>query len=121
MLDLSRPAEVEVEFEVSEAAEVLMSICALGDRDDFDTLDLGADVAGGAARAVPQELLATVDELTLGSRRSPAHLLGIVFETPKPRTFAAFLERLEATDPVELKLHLFGRFGSSVTISPGPT
>ena len=50
-----------------------------------------------------------------------AHLLGIVLETPKPRTFAAFLERLEATDPVELKLHLFGYYGSRPATSPGRT
>ena len=42
-----------------------------------------------------------------------AHLLGIVYETPKPRTFAAFMERLEATDPVELKLHLFGHYDTT--------
>ena len=55
----------------------------------------------------------TVDELLLGSMKVAAHLLGIVLETPKPRTFAAFLERLEETDPVELKLHLFGYYGSA--------
>ena len=43
VLDLSRPAAVEVEIEVAEAAEVLMSICAFGELADDDTLDLGAD------------------------------------------------------------------------------
>ena len=62
---------------------------------------------------MPPDLVAIVDELMLGSMKAAAHLLGIVIETPKPRTFAAFLERLEATDPVELKLHLFGYYGSS--------
>ena len=56
----------------------------------------------------------------LGSMKVAAHLLGIVIETPKPRTFAAFLERLEATDPVELKLHLFGYYGSSFNHLAGP-
>ena len=60
MLDLSRPGAVEVEIEVSEAAEVLMSICALGDRDDHETLDLGADVAARrGSTTVPPDLLAT--------------------------------------------------------------
>ena len=113
VLDLSRPGAVEVEIDVSEAAEVLMSICALGDRDDYDTLDLGAEWLQAKLDAVSPDLVATVDELMLGSMKAAAHLLGIVLETPKPRTFAAFLERLEATDPVELKLHLFGYYGSS--------
>ena len=42
-----------------------------------------------------------------------AHLLGIVYETQAPRTFAAFMERLEAIDPVELKLHLFGHYDTT--------
>jgi DNA-binding transcriptional ArsR family regulator len=120
VLDLSRPGAIEVEIEVSEAAEVLMSICALGDREDYDTLDLGAAWLQAKVDAVPPDLMATVDELMLGSMKAAAHLLGIVLETPKPRTFAAFLERLEATDPVELKLHLFGYYGSSFSHLAGP-
>ena len=49
-----------------------------------------------------------------------AHLLGIVYETPAPRTFAAFMERLEQLDPVELKLHLFGHYDTTTShIAPG--
>jgi DNA-binding transcriptional ArsR family regulator len=113
VLDLSRPSAVEVEIEVSEAAEVLMSICALVDRDDYDTLDLGAPWLQARLATVPKDLLDAIDEVTLSSKVA-GHLLGVVLETPKPRTFAAFLEQLEATDPVELNLHLFGGFGSSV-------
>jgi DNA-binding transcriptional ArsR family regulator len=111
VLDLSRQGGIEVEIDVSEAAEVLMSICALGDLGDYDTFDLGADWLHARRATVPQDLLDAVDELMLGSMKAAAHLLGIVYETPKPRTFAAFMERLEATDPVEVKLHLFGHYG----------
>ena len=114
------PAGIEVEIDVAEAAEVLMSICALGDRADYDTFDLGADWLRDRLETVPPDLLEAVDELGLGSLKVAAHLLGIVVETPKPRTFAAFLERLVATDPVELKLHLFGYYGSSFSHLAGP-
>jgi DNA-binding transcriptional ArsR family regulator len=120
VLDLSRPGGIEVEIEVSEAAEVLMSIGALGDRADYETLDLGSDWLKAKLESVPPDLLATADALMLGSMKVAAHLLGIVLETPKPRTFAAFLERLEETDPVELKLHLFGYYGSSFSHLAGP-
>ena len=120
VLDLSRPAGIEVEIDVAEAAEVLMSICALGDFADHDTFDLGADWLRDRIETVPPDLLEAVDELGLGSLKVAAHLLGIVLETPKPRTFAAFLERLAATDPVELKLHLFGYYGSSFSHLAGP-
>jgi DNA-binding transcriptional ArsR family regulator len=119
VLDLSRGG-VEVEIDVAEAAEVLMSICALGDRSDYETLDVGAEWLHGRLDVVPPDLLAAVDELQLGSMKIAAHLLGLVLETPKPRTFAAFLERLRETDPVELKLHLFGYYGSGFSRLAGP-
>ena len=113
VLDLSRPTAVAVEIDVAEAAEVLMSICAVADHRDHDTLDIGAEWLDARLETVPQDLLDAVDEQTFGPMKVAAHLLGIVLETPKPRTFAAFLERLEATDPVDVKLQLFGCSGGS--------
>jgi DNA-binding transcriptional ArsR family regulator len=113
VLDLSAPAAVEVEIDVAEAAEVLMSICVVGDRDDYDTFDLGEEWLKERLETVPPDLLETVDALKLGELKVAAHLLGIVYETPKPRTFASFLERLRATDATEVKKHLFGCFGSN--------
>ena len=113
VLDLSRPTGVEIEIEVSEAAEVLMSICAVADRSDHDTFDLGADWLREKLETVPADLREAVEWMLLGSHKVAAHLLGIVYETPKPRTFARFMERLEATDPVEVKLHLFGHHGAA--------
>ena len=115
VLDLSAPAAVEVEIDVAEAAEVLMSICVLGDRDDYDTFDLGGQWLRERLESVPRDLLDPVDALKLGELKVAAHLLGIVYETPKPRTFSAFLEQLQATDPAEVKKHLFGCYGSSAT------
>ena len=113
VLDLSRPGGIEVEIDVSEAAEVLMSLCALPGRVDHDTFDLGAEWLRQRLDAVPADLLESIEGLGLGSMTIAAHLLGIVVETPQPRTFAAFLERLEATPPVEVKLYLFDYYGGS--------
>ena len=113
MLDLSRPGAVTVEIEVAEAAEVLMSICAVADVGDHDTFDLGAEWLQARLDSIPDDLRAEVLELRLGDMKVAAHLLGIVYETPGPRTFAAFMERLEAIDPVELKLHLFGHYDTT--------
>ena len=113
VLDLSRPGAVTVEIEVAEAAEVLMSICAVADRGDHDTFDLGAEWLETQLESVPDDLREQVLELRLGDMKVAAHLLGIVYETPSPRTFAAFMERLEAIDPVELKLHLFGHYDTT--------
>jgi DNA-binding transcriptional ArsR family regulator len=112
VLDLSRPTGIEIDIDVSEAAEVLMSLCAVADRGDHDTFDLGADWLREQLETVPPDLREAAESMLLGSHKVAAHLLGIVYETPKPRTFARFLERLEATDPLELKLHLFGHYGA---------
>jgi DNA-binding transcriptional ArsR family regulator len=120
VLDLSRPAALEVEFDVAEAAEVLMSICAVADPAAHDTFDLGADWLRARLEALPADLAAGVEELQLGSTKMAAHLLGIVLEQPGPRRFDDFLARLEAVDPVELKLHLFGYYGTPSPHFPAP-
>jgi hypothetical protein len=120
VLDLSRPGAIEVEIDVAEAAEVLMSICAVADRADHDTFDLGADWLKARLEAIPADLREEVETLRLGDMKLAAHLLGIVYELPAPRTFAAFLGRLEQLDPVELKLHLFGHFDTTTNhVAPG--
>ena len=102
-----------IEIDVAEAAEVLMSICAVADRGDHDTFDLGAEWLDAKLESLPDDLRDQVLELRLGDMKVAAHLLGIVYETQAPRTFAAFMERLEAIDPVELKLHLFGHYDTT--------
>ncbi|HYK06744.1 MAG TPA: metalloregulator ArsR/SmtB family transcription factor [Gaiellaceae bacterium] len=118
VLDLSRSGAVTVEIDVAEAAEVLMSICAVADRGDHDTFDLGAEWLQTRLETVPEDVRAEVEALRLGDMKVAAHLLGIVYETPRPRTFAAFMERLEAIDPVELKLHLFGHYDTTSSHIP---
>lgn len=113
VLDLSRPAAIDLEIDVAEAAEVLMSICAVADRADHDTFDLGADWLQARLEALPEDIRDGVQALRLGDMKLAAHLLGIVYETPKPRTFGRFMERLEQVDPVELKLHLFGHYDTT--------
>jgi DNA-binding transcriptional ArsR family regulator len=107
VFDLSRPGGgVAVEIDVSEAAELLMSMCALSDADQLDTFDLGRARLEEVRRAASPGLLAGADELLLGSEKIPAHLLGLVYETSKPRTIDAFLDTLRRTSGVEIRLHL---------------
>jgi DNA-binding transcriptional ArsR family regulator len=113
VLDLSRPTGVQVEIDVAEAAEVLMSICAIAHPEDHDTFDLGAEWLQARLETVPDDLREDVMALRLGDMKLAAHLLGIVWETPRPRTFAAFAERLAATDATEIKLHLYGHYDTT--------
>ena len=120
VLDLSRPTPVEAEFDVSEAAEVLISIAALGDRAEYDTFDLGAEWLEAKRASVPADLFEPVDRFALGPGKVAGHLLGLVADTPRPRTFEAFHERLRETDAMELKLQLLGRYCGAESHLPPP-
>ncbi|HEY1368836.1 MAG TPA: metalloregulator ArsR/SmtB family transcription factor [Gaiellaceae bacterium] len=109
MVDLSRPAGVGIEIEASEAAEVLMSICCLAGT-EFDTFELGEERIGEIRAGIDPELLASVNSLAAGPEKIYAHLLGLVYESPSPRTFPAFLQQLEATEPLEVQLVLLGYY-----------
>ena len=113
VLDLSRSGAVEVDIDVAEAAEVLMSVCAVAHPEDHDTFDLGAEWLRARLETIPEDLREGVEALRLGDMKVAAHLLGIVWETPKPRTFDAFMGRLSRTDPTELKLHLYGHYDTT--------
>src|SRR5919106_3423629 len=113
VFDLSRPGGgVALEIDVSEAAELLMSMCALSGEDQLDTFDLGRARLEEIRRAASPDLLAAADGLFLGSEKIPAHLLGLVYDTPKPRTIDAFLETLQRTSAVEIRLHLLDYYNS---------
>jgi DNA-binding transcriptional ArsR family regulator len=113
VLDLARPNGLAVEVDVAEAADVLMSVWAICSRDDADTFDEGAARLGAVRAGVAPELLGAVDELTYGYEKTPAHLLGLVWETPRPRTMSAFIEHLAATEALHVQLHLLGYYTSS--------
>jgi DNA-binding transcriptional ArsR family regulator len=109
VVDVSRPGPaLTVEIDASEAAELLLSIATLLVDEDRDTYELGAARIEEIRAGVPPELLDQAAELL--PHKTAALLLGLVYTTPKPRTAAAFLEHLAATDPIEIRLHLLGYY-----------
>ena len=109
VVDVSRPGQARtVEIDASEAAELLLSIATVLVEDEQDTYELGADRIEEVRAAAPPELLSQAAELL--PDKAAALLLGLVYTTPKPRTAAAFLEHLAASDPVEIRLHLLGYY-----------
>ena len=109
IVDVSRPGPaLAVEIDASEAAELLLTLATLPEADRDDTYVLGAERLEQVRAEAPPELLAAAELLLPG--KSAAQLLGLVYLTPKPRTAAAFIELVEATDPIELRLHLLGYY-----------
>lgn len=116
VVDVSRPGRaLTVEIDASEAAELLLSIATVQVDEDRDTYELGAARIEEIRAAAPPELLSRAAELL--PEKASALLLGLVYTTPKPRSTAAFLEHLAATDPIEIRLHLLGYYvrGHQVT------
>jgi DNA-binding transcriptional ArsR family regulator len=109
VVDLSRPGGVAIEVDASEAAEVLMSICCLGGT-EFDTFELGEQRIEEIRAGIDPGLLDGVASLGSGPEKVFAHLLGLVYESPSPRSFPGFLERLQAAEPLELQLLLLGYY-----------
>ncbi len=107
VIDVSRPGrELLVEIDVSEAAELLLSIATLNASEDLETLELGADRITALRASTPPDLLAAAEKLLPG--KAASLLLGLVYLTPRPRTASAFLDVVAAVDPIELRLHLLG-------------
>jgi DNA-binding transcriptional ArsR family regulator len=109
VVDVSRPGQgLTVEIDASEAAELLLTIATVLVENEQDTYELGAARIAEVRAAAPPELIRQAAELL--PEKSAALLLGLVYTTAKPRTAAAFLEHLAATDPVEIRLHLLGYY-----------
>jgi DNA-binding transcriptional ArsR family regulator len=109
VVDVSRPGpRLAVEIDASEAVELLLGIATLTTEEHRDTYELGAARIDELRAAAPPELLAAAEGLLPGA--GAAQLLGLVYTTPKPRTAAAFLDHLAASEPLELRLHMLGYY-----------
>lgn len=109
VVDVSRPGRaLAVEIDVSEAVELLLGVATLMATEDRDTYELGSARIDELRASAPPALLAAAEELL--PNKSAAHLLGLVYTTPKPRTAPAFLDHLDSTEPLELRLHLLGYY-----------
>lgn len=113
VLNLSeRSPELVVTVESSLAAELLNSICAIGAVSDYPTFELGAEWFEARRAAIPPDLMATIELLTVAvGTRMWGHLLGLVHETPVPRDVPAFLAQIAATSVEELRRYLLDYYG----------
>ena len=108
VVDASRP-RLRVEVEVSEAAELLLSMSTLlGDHRPED-FDLGVERIEELRAGIAPDLLALATGVAAGEA-CPAQLLGLVYETPAPRGVGEFLVHLQSVDPLELQLSLLGYY-----------
>lgn len=102
-----------VEVEVSPAYEFLMSLCVFNDaHGDFHgemTYDVGkAWFEGVRAKASP-DLLANIEQFSFHCQIWE-HFFSLAYNCPPPRDVPTFIDFVEATDVLELRLHLLGYY-----------
>jgi len=108
VLDLARREAVAVEVDAAEAADVLMSLFAVCSTQEDDTFDAGRARLEEIRAGVASDLLEQIEDLMQGNEKVPAHLLGLVWETPRPRTLPALVEHIRSSDALEVHLDLLG-------------
>ena len=129
VLNLSQPpTSVHVEVVYSAAAEMLMSILAIGHvsatplGEDIKSYDLGRERLESLRRLASDDLLEDLERLfggpgTLGEScgKLLSNLFGFVLDA-ESRDVAAFLRRLEAADATDVTLALVGYYTRSYRV-----
>ncbi len=99
-----------VEIEASPAYEFLMTLCAFSDAEHHAEYDIGKEWFDDVRKKASPDLLATVEQFSFHSHEIWEHMLGLVYDCPAPRDVPAFIALIEATDPLELRLHMLGYY-----------
>ena len=95
-----------VTIDVSPAYELLKSIITVIELEESDTYDVGPEWIAEARARAGDELIERIERVSHGNVDTFIHLMSLVWDTPAPRTVAAFLDHLRRTDPDEIRLHL---------------
>ena len=99
-----------VEIEASSGYEFLMTLCAFSDVVHHEVYDVGKEWFDDVREKASPDLLATVEQFSFHSHEIWEHMLGLVYDSPAPRDVPAFIALIEATDPLELRLHMLGYY-----------
>jgi DNA-binding transcriptional ArsR family regulator len=109
-----RRQSLTVEVEASPAYEFLMSLCAFNDANgDFHsetTYDVGKAWFDEVRAKASPDLLATIEQFSFHSHQVWEHVFSLAYNCPPPRDVPTFIAFVEATDALELRLHLLGYY-----------
>ena len=109
-----------VEIEASPAYEFLMTLFAFSEVEEHDTYDVGTKWFDDVRKKASPDLLAILDPFVSHCDEIWKHMLGLAYDCPAPRDVPAFIALIEATDPVELRLHMLGYYVRHHHRAPSP-
>lgn len=113
---INRRGFPSVEIDTSIAYEFLLSLCTISfpyDSQDPQDREAAEETAGWyeQVRAMAsQKLLEDIEQFSLQSDQIWQNLLGLAYDCPVPRDVPTFLSHLQATDALDLRLHLIGYY-----------
>src|SRR5215472_12672177 len=99
-----------VEIEASPAYEFLMTLCAFSETEHHAEYEVGKEWFDDIRKKASPDLLALVEQFSFRSHEIWEHMLGLVYDCPVPRDVPSFIALIEATDPLELRLHMLGYY-----------
>jgi DNA-binding transcriptional ArsR family regulator len=111
VIDLAgRSPAVTVEVDAAPAYELLMSLVTFSHQAESEGLDVGPAWFERIRATASPDLLSAIARFALHGGTAWCHLLGLAYESAPPKDVATFLARLDATEPVELRLHMLGYY-----------
>ena len=101
----SAPRPIRLEVDPSPAYELLFELFSLDNPDDSSQYAGGQAWLDEVRGRMPAEFLTDLESLKTGGEIWLV-LLGLVYDTPAPKTVEAFLDHLRSLDPDALRAHL---------------
>ena len=101
-----------LEIEVSPAHEFLLTLelIAEDDHKSEQLHEVGEQWIEMMREKATPTLLNAIREMGAEACEVFSHLIGLAYDCPPPRDVPGFLAHLEAVDPFELRLHMFGYY-----------
>src|SRR5260370_1856507 len=101
-----------VEIDVGAAYEFLMTLLVAHRHEDFD-YEVGEEWFNAVRAKASPDLLTAVDQFGLNYCKIWAHVFGLAYDCSPPRDVSSLIAHIEALDPFEVRLHLFGYYQRS--------
>jgi len=105
-----RRQPLSVEIEAYPTYEFLLTLCAFSEGEHHAEYEVGKGWFDEVRKKASPDLLALVEQFSFHSNEVWEHLLGLVYDCPAPRDVPTFIAHIEATDPLELRLHMLGYY-----------
>ena len=98
-----------IEIDFGLAYEFLMSLIVFNEKTDYD-YEVGSEWFDTVRTKAGPDLLKAIELFDSDCNHVWKHLLGLAYECEPPKDVPTFIANVEATEPLELRLHLIGYY-----------